>query len=126
MTITLDMNTDYLIQNDLLEIRQSTKLGESSVVKLHKNDIEMLAQRFGLNDSSDQYQIHNEVAMDMRELFWLLEENADSIRKLDYIKLDQISLAINALYKHIDICKLVGLTPKEWVNRPLHPDELPF
>jgi hypothetical protein len=127
MTINLGMNTDYLIQNDLLEISQSKKLGESSVVKLHKNDIEMLAQRFGLIDPFNESDIHHNSNHGFRELFLILENTLQSMHKTDLVDFAFILLAKSIYSKHYEICESFQLDPNTWVkNRLVDPKDLPF
>ena len=106
----------YSIKEDLIEIEQSTGLGEFTIVGLHKIHLQLLAEQMGLFKPIHQVHMGVVVNEEMRELFWSLEDHWQSLCNSGRVDIEHMVDSKNLYNKLYSICRLIGLDPDSLSN----------
>ena len=99
----------YSVEDDLIEIQQSTGCGEFAIVELHKIHLQLLAEKMGLIEPDNTAHMGKVVKAELSELLDAIGEHWDYLANDKHVDVEHIIKARTVYEKANSICRMVGL-----------------
>lgn len=101
----------YFINGDIIDIEQSLDCGMTTVIKVHKIHLELMAQEMGIIQHDQTARMGEVLEEELKELFWEIEELWQSICAGRHMDLEYMTASKGVWRKMYSICRIAGLDP---------------